>query len=363
MKIVLIVGNGFDIGLGLKTDYGSFIREYADLSQPHDPTTIEYALKREISKDPLSWADAEMAFARLDFSKILSGCASFDRAFFQLSASFRSSLCDYLKNQERRFKSDKVDCELQSKFLEQVVSSYLDGMKPEDRRQEVENLAGNQNEIRCINLNYTKTIDRLFDWVGMPKEVEVATGRMAKFAFRSVYHVHGTLEGNDSIFGVSSDKDIVNEQARRVCQNVGIFIKGREAKEGGNDYDDAVHAMFEADRIVFFGTSLGASDVAWWDRVMYRLTADERVLVGMFMYSPNPTEIQNKLDWMHLQYEGRDLLRQSFSCANDDIEMQSVIPALDRVLVMRQTPYRNMIGGTNCGDPWDLGRLSGLLVK
>ena len=88
MKITIIVGNGFDIGLGLKTSYSDFISEYADLSRPYDPYAIETKLKKLINRNKLSWADAEVAFARLSFDSILNDCEEFDRSFLNMDLSW-----------------------------------------------------------------------------------------------------------------------------------------------------------------------------------------------------------------------------------------------------------------------------------
>ena len=49
---ILIIGNGFDLNLGLHTDYKSFIKEYIkDLSEPVIMAKDTDYLKEIISKD------------------------------------------------------------------------------------------------------------------------------------------------------------------------------------------------------------------------------------------------------------------------------------------------------------------------
>ena len=117
MNITFIIGNGFDIGLGLKTSYSDFISEYADLSQPHDPHALEYKLKDQINKNRLSWADAEVAFAKLSFDSILKGCKKFDESFLDLLSRFQNAIVKYLESEENRFAFTKVNDDLKYKFV------------------------------------------------------------------------------------------------------------------------------------------------------------------------------------------------------------------------------------------------------
>ena len=76
MNITYIIGNGFDLALGLCTDYPSFIKHYVDEMpqrvQKGEVRTDSPLLKLcENMKDNLeTWADAERAFGRLKFSSM-----------------------------------------------------------------------------------------------------------------------------------------------------------------------------------------------------------------------------------------------------------------------------------------------------
>ena len=82
MTITYLIGNGFDIGLGLKTGYPDFINWY--LSRP--PQSPETAwLRSEILAKQEQWSDAEMAFGALKFSE--HGAKVLDA--YQYSPNFR----------------------------------------------------------------------------------------------------------------------------------------------------------------------------------------------------------------------------------------------------------------------------------
>ena len=61
-----MVGNGFDINLGLKTTYSEFIESYLkDDSSNEQITAFKNIIRDEIKENPATWADAEMAFGKL----------------------------------------------------------------------------------------------------------------------------------------------------------------------------------------------------------------------------------------------------------------------------------------------------------
>jgi hypothetical protein len=56
MQILYIIGNGFDLSLGLKTSYNNFYQYYKTVES--DNVNIQ-KLKKNISKTYESWADLE----------------------------------------------------------------------------------------------------------------------------------------------------------------------------------------------------------------------------------------------------------------------------------------------------------------
>ena len=66
MKITYLIGNGFDLGIGLSTGYQSFITWY--LNQPSENKEVDW-LKGRINKSLEQWSDAELAFVALNFSE------------------------------------------------------------------------------------------------------------------------------------------------------------------------------------------------------------------------------------------------------------------------------------------------------
>lgn len=59
MNIVFIIGNGFDLNLGLKTKYTDVYKDYCKTSTSDSELIRRF--KKEIASDYDSWSDFEMA--------------------------------------------------------------------------------------------------------------------------------------------------------------------------------------------------------------------------------------------------------------------------------------------------------------
>ena len=64
--LTYMIGNGFDINLGLKTTYSDFRESYLITESKNEQIdAFKSLIRKEIKGDPATWADAEMAFGKL----------------------------------------------------------------------------------------------------------------------------------------------------------------------------------------------------------------------------------------------------------------------------------------------------------
>ena len=72
MNITFLIGNGFDLNLGLETSYNSFIKKYTKgIKNAKDTDDILYYFKKKISKDIGLWSSAEEAIGKITKTFIL----------------------------------------------------------------------------------------------------------------------------------------------------------------------------------------------------------------------------------------------------------------------------------------------------
>ena len=274
MNITYLIGNGFDIGLGLKTDYKSFLDWY--LHQPNDSSEVGW-LKDQILKDTELWSDAELAFGVLKFSEF--GGKSFDTYELCLE-SFVSALSRYLivENGRLQIPAEK-HAEVASWFLRGILQLWK-YMTPECE-------ASYRNAIQksppltltFVTFNYTDSLERLLGFdANSTKEfsVEIEKDKTIPVIVKGVLHAHGSLE-SDFIFGVDDDQQIADPNVRAYCVRNGGVIKARlEQKTGLRNRKRAIEAINNSNLIVTYGLSFGKTDRSWWD-ALYSCFNDRNV--------------------------------------------------------------------------------------
>ena len=62
MNVTFLIGNGFDLNLGLKTKYSDFITTYC--AENDKDSDLIKKFKKNIHKNPDLWASAELAFGQ-----------------------------------------------------------------------------------------------------------------------------------------------------------------------------------------------------------------------------------------------------------------------------------------------------------
>lgn len=103
MKILFILGNGFDINLGLKTRYQDFYDVYSKNHSNHD---LVMKLKNHISKNTNGyWSDLELALG--EYTKEFKNIEDFDTVMEDIILS----LSKYLKNIQSNFNKSNIKCE------------------------------------------------------------------------------------------------------------------------------------------------------------------------------------------------------------------------------------------------------------
>lgn len=255
--ITFLIGNGFDIGLGLNTSYKDFLSTY--LKQPSKTKIIE-KLKQTISRDISLWGDAELAFGKLRFSSLGTDSYSVVSDCLQ---DFNTALSEYLQKEEKRFVSPSE--ELQRSFCSGLCSYYL-VLGDYPTRNELRRLTRfNSLKVNIVNFNYTETIDKLIPpsgTIALPKWGNVHV------QINDICHVHGALSvGQSRLFGVNTIAQV--EDADLSSDSKALLVKPEVDRLARFGLEPMAKDMIdESDTVILFGLSLGASDQLWWDYLL-----------------------------------------------------------------------------------------------
>lgn len=293
MKITFMVGNGFDMGLGIKSSYGAFYNWYCKM--PSEKAYIQMFKKdimndmsRDIPADEKTWADFELGLGAYtaNFTK-----ASVDR-FIECYGDAQESIAKYLKEQEASFDPETYSEESYTSFLKSIFNFYEETPDGEKNRIKgsLDNVMEEDREVTVVSFNYTDSLERI--WRKIPDEPLAAwTVGSRKYTYRinrNIIHVHGTTTAFP-ILGVNDDSQIANKELLDTPQFKEMLIKADCVNALGQLWHDHAKAQIENSRFIcILGMSLGASDTKWWKLIAQWLTSSDKRHVIVYWYEKNP---------------------------------------------------------------------------
>ena len=264
MNILFILGNGFDLSLGLDTSYRSFLKHYLNNHQPNSDPFIE-EFQKEVWKDIETWTDLETHLGQwLDDKK------SREKAI-AVHDDLVNELSLYMKNEQERVKpSAKVREQILSNMAN--ISNHL--RRNLDKRDIVDYISKYNNNtphvINTITLNYTDTFERLALQEG--ENVFQCADNKINFKFNHPIHLHGTVD-RGIVLGVNDESQVRYKQLVKEDCIRHRFIKTSTIN---NVYrtgyeNQAINAIDAANMICVYGTSFGKTDKRIWNRIINRV--------------------------------------------------------------------------------------------
>ena len=213
---MLVIGNGFDLSLGLKTSYGDFMSNirYYVVDTPFNHKIISYLIEK-VQKE--NWIDIENEL------KNYANICGYDEVFY-------------------KFKNDyKLLCSLLSRYLSDVIEESKDKeLKANPKLINALNQT-ESNGLFILNFNYTDTVHTLFD--------NEPTFPVIK------HHIHGSLvDGLDIVFVV--------EDGYKLKQEHSFLYKSHNRVLNVNHLNERFE---DAKHILFYGYSLGQTDHSYFE--------------------------------------------------------------------------------------------------
>jgi len=223
-NVLLIVGNGFDLNMDLKTSYSDFLDSLKTHSLTND-------LIRELRiRKKTNWVDIE---------KELENCAI--NGLRELNAV---SLSSRYKLKHTEYKEIKIF--LKSFLLEKQKKTIYNLDEKNSYNLLLGLCADVNNNITILNFNYTDTIDRLYDVILQNRFIDIED------RFKQI-HVHGDLT-TGIVFGIDDKAKVKKEH---------VFL---HKSFDNNTTKININALLEDQKeIIFFGYSLGISDASYFE--------------------------------------------------------------------------------------------------
>ncbi|ATB69742.1 hypothetical protein SJPD1_1636 [Sulfurospirillum diekertiae] len=217
MKI-MIIGNGFDLNLGLKTSYSDFISSdfFKSLVAENNSLAVYLAKQNELN----NWVDIEQEITKYST---------------QVQAQ---------------------DTEVENDFeaLKTALMAYLKEAQEGEINHESKAFQMMRNEIattdKIYNFNYTNSIFRVAEML----KIDIAVKRKH-------FYIHGSIENKDIIFGV--------EDTAKVHKKHKFFKKSHNENFGKSDIMNFLNMNND---LVVFGHSFGITDSSYFADYIHELS-------------------------------------------------------------------------------------------
>lgn len=282
MNITFLVGNGFDINLGLDTRYTDFYPSYIEKGHKD-------LLSNCIENNYDSWANLELAIGKF----LNAVTPEHVDEFLDSKGVLEGDLAEYLRGQESRL--DLTSNKLSSEFQKNIADFFKEFSTKEQADFRAWLASVNKSiSYQFISYNYTNSLD---DIVAKGKTVSsfsthVSGSTRYTDSIENVHHIHGTLDG-DLILGLNDASQIDNsvlQSDRRLSEYI-IKAAVNEAL-GEQRIEKAKGIIDKSDYIGIYGMSLGDTDLMWWEYLLAWLQKKDSRRLVLYVYtdpSDNPS--------------------------------------------------------------------------
>ena len=272
MNVTFLIGNGFDLNLGLKTRYTDF---YDYFIQHASKGSIILQLMMD-DRNKENWSDLELALG--EKVKIV-GEDKLD-SFMDAHEDLDSLLLEYLEEEQSKYSVDKNINEIISELARSLTE-----LKNELTDEEQESFQNTFNAHRSedfnysfITFNYTDILDQFIKKaksgnMDLGSHID-PNGRNHKHLISEVHHVHGTLfEG--VVLGVNDETQINNDFFRQQTMFKDVFLKSNINKKMGERRTEHADEIINRSQIIcIFGMSMGITDKRWWQKIISWLVSN-----------------------------------------------------------------------------------------
>lgn len=308
MNITFLIGNGFDLNLGMKTRYTDMYDSYINSESSNE---IIAQFKKDLKKDEHNhyenWSDFEMGMANYASNFV------FEDDFITCIRDFKTHMVNHLKLEEQRYKfnpTQSIDS------LWDSIKTFHTGSTP-NTTYTLEDIISEDGYCNCsfITFNYTHVLDAT---------IEMSTKRQSikgiNYELKQILHIHGDLD-NDVVLGVDNSKQ-VKSLFNKTRKTDLAFIKPKF----NSAYDirrvkQAIDAITNSSIICAFGLSLGESDKTWTIALKEWLLADEKNHLVFYVYNEEEIPAYNFDMKIEKEYELKSIILKKMELTQEQIEI------------------------------------------
>lgn len=312
MNVTFIIGNGFDLGIGMRTSYSDIYDSY--IKTPSNSEVIKN-FKNELSnREPYDkWSDFEMGMA--EYAKSLSS----EKELIECLRDFKRHMVDCLRKENDRMKEvfdDQFKYRSVISSFDESKENFYYGLTRNVQNQIKEILNDYSIEYNYITFNYTKVLETIMS----------IKFRVNKILENRPIHIHGDID-NDVVVGVDNVEQLRGVSYKFLRKLQRAFIKPKF----NDEYDRARVAQAkklinDSSVICTYGFSMGDSDKMWVDTLVDWLKKDPNHHLIVYQYDKTEYGRYNYDEIMDVEEEKKTVLLDRMGIQNEDLFDQIHIP-------------------------------------
>lgn len=308
MNITFLIGNGFDLNLGMKTRYTDMYDSYINSESSNEVIAkFKEDLKKDEHKHYENWSDFEMGMANYASNFV------FEDDFIACIRDFKAHMVKHLKLEEQNYAFNT------SKLIDELwdsITSFYTGCTP-NVTHSIEDIIFKSNSCVCsfVTFNYTHILDAIIELTTKNRTI-----RGVNYRLKSTLHIHGDLN-NDVVLGVDNASQIRS-----------LFLKTRKTDlafikpKFNNAYDNrrvnqTLDSINNSSVICAFGLSLGESDKTWTIALKEWLLADEENHLVFYVYNEEEIPAYNYDLKIEKEYELKNIIFKKMGLTQEQMEI------------------------------------------
>jgi len=314
MSVTFLIGNGFDLNLGMKTRYTDMYEGYV---KSKSKSRVIEKFKRDLQKDEHNhyenWSDFEMGMAKYA-TTFLS-----EDDFVECIRDFKGYMVGHLRKEEARLLEMINDNDCANgllKTLDYSLNSFYLGLTQND----INKLAGlvrkSEGGIKYITFNYTSTLDAFLE----------LKAKHLKLIKNPPIHIHGKLD-KEVVMGIDSTKQFDELQFSLSRKGIRAFVKTLFNEQYDKERIEHAKGIISRSSVIcVYGFSMGESDKTWNDLLANWLVDNPEHHLVVYQYDETEYNYYNYDEIMDIEDERKFGLLKKLGITNESVLNQIHIP-------------------------------------
>lgn len=319
MNITFLIGNGFDLGVGMKSKFSHYFPIYIEESKNKKTSLRGLADNISMNEDKWSYFEKQLGEYTTNFT------SDNKLNFRNQLRDFERSFVDYLKKEEQllSFENHK---DISNQMISALTTFYLNGNLHTASSNMVKKLyesnRGQHHRYNFISFNYTSVLDNCLITI---ENKHVKKRQVGTYTYNDIIgeivHVHGNCD-NFPITGVNDVSQIKNEELAKDDKFVRYLVKPMINNRLRMNYDlESSRLIANSSIVCIYGMALGETDKKWWDKILSWLNSNSDHQLIIFDYDENYTTT-SQFDWLDKEDSILEKL-QAYS-SNKDINIDKL---------------------------------------